>query len=122
MNESTTTPAKKLICEYVMSGYLGDNSKGYIIGFASDSWPNNGYWQNSNSLISSLEANGMYNPGSEKFFWLASPSAYYYGYAMYVYGGFSRVSFSSSGAFCPLVSLKSGVTLELVNDNKNTQK
>jgi hypothetical protein len=119
MNGSTTTLAEKLACEYVTSGY---NAKGYRIGFlsvASSSWANTGYYQNSNSLISSSEANGMYNPGSGKWYWLASPSANFSDYVMSVGGNTNRVlNFGCNGnwAFCPLISLKPGVKLEIVNE------
>jgi hypothetical protein len=118
VNGSTTTLAEKLACEYVTSGY---GAKGYRIGFlsvASSSWDNTGYYPNENSLISSSEANGMYNPGSGKYYWLASPSAFISDRVMGVDGNLSLVgtrNYSSYVAFCPLVSLKSGVKLELKN-------
>jgi hypothetical protein len=118
MNKSTMIRAKKLSCEYVTSGY---NAKGYRIGFkslASDSWDNTGYYQYDNSLISSSEAKGMYNPDSGKYFWLASPSAYSSDSVMIVWGGYSCVDYDDcyDNAFCPLVSLQSGVKLEIVNE------
>jgi hypothetical protein len=120
MNESTTTLAEKLAYEYVTSGY---DARGYRIGFlsvASNSWVANGYYQGYNSLISSSsEANRMYNPGPGKYLWLASPNSHYSENLMYVTGNRSRVQGADTntiGAFCPLVSLKPGVKLEIVNE------
>jgi hypothetical protein len=114
MNESTTTLAKKLACEY--------NTNGYRIGFANvaaSSWDNTGYYQNSNSLISSSVEKGMYNPGSSEYYWLASTSDVADYGIMSLYGKESRIGcfdFDAGGAFCPLVSLKSGAKLEIVDE------
>ena len=123
-NGSTTARAEKLDCEYTTESNY--NAKGYRIGFkntAKANWANTGYYQESNSLFAYNSANGqqMYNPGnstnsgSNHYYWLASPSADDSGRVMYVHGGYSLVSSSysyGSYAFCPLVSIKSGVSIE----------
>lgn len=114
-NASTTDLAENLACEYTVDSTYTAN--GYRIGFESvesASWANAGYYQAQNSIFSSTEANAMYNPGSSKYYWLASPSAHISNNVMYVYGARSRVrngGYHNNYAFCPLVSLKSNVTL-----------
>ena len=115
-----TNKAEKLACEYVTSGY---SAKGYRIGFLNTdkgSWANTGYYQAENSLIKpTTAADKMYNPGSSTYYWLASPSAYDSNTLMYVDGNISRVGGSGYGdnlAVCPLVSLKSDVTLKFVTE------
>ena len=61
--------------------------------------------------------NAMYR-NSSQYWWLASPSANYATYVCYVVGGSGHVSRDDvdyAGGACPLVSLKSGVTLELAD-------
>ena len=120
MKNGGTNPAEKLACEYVTSGY---NAKGYRIGFLSTdkaNWANTGYYQAENSLIqASTIADKMYNPGSSRYYWLASPSSNYSIGVMIVSGDYSRVYYdyyNSNDAFCPLVSLKSAVQLTIVNE------
>lgn len=115
-----TNKAEKLACEYVTSGY---SAKGYRIGFLNTdkgSWAKTGYYQAENSLIKpTTVADKMYNPGSSTYYWLASPSANYSDSLLYVNGSHSRVygdSYSYSIAACPLVSLKSDVTLTFVTE------
>ena len=115
-----TNKAEKLACEYVTSGY---SAKGYRIGFLNTdkgSWANTGYYQDENSLIKpTTAADKMYNPGSSTYYWLASPSASNSNYLMCVNGNYSLVGLSScngGGAVCPLVSLKSDVTLTFVTE------
>lgn len=114
-----TNPAEKLACEYVTSGYA---AQGYRIGFLNtnkDSWANTGYYQGNNSLIAPTTlADKMYNPGSGRYYWLASPSANFGSNVIFVNGLSSIVSSnrsSNDNALCPLVSLKSGVKLTIGN-------
>ena len=77
-----------------------------------------GNYTAASSLISSTNANAMYNPGSDKYFWLASPSADSSYAVMHVHGYYSyvsRYSYNGNYAFCPLVSLKSSVKLTLTD-------
>ena len=122
----TNNAAEALECEYTTSNAY--NAKGYRIGFQaqtnSANWANTGYFLGSNSLFAYNAANGqqMYNPGNNKYFWLASPSASNSNYVMYVRGNISDVqsmnysnglySYGYFLAFCPLVCIKSGVSIE----------
>jgi hypothetical protein len=78
----------------------------------------NGYITDNNTLIKSSEVHGMYNPGSS-YYWLASPSAYSSIRVMNVsgyYGNVYRHQYYNEYSFCPLVSLKSDVTLTLASE------
>ncbi len=105
--KSGTNYAKKLECKY--------SSPGYKIGLVGNNYSNNsGNSIAGHSLIAS-STESMYNPGSLKSFWLASPSARDATYGLFfVDGYYSYVYFSNrtcTFAVCPLVSLKSNVPL-----------
>ena len=99
-----------------------NNGYGYYIG-NNNAYANNnsGYSTASNTLVNpnsytSTELKDRvcaWNKGSG-YYWLASPSAYYPGYVLNVDGYSSNVyyrTYSTSIAFCPLVSIKSGVAI-----------
>lgn len=111
------TLAKKLDCEYAYE----NGFRGYIVGFKEENkedWQNKGYFQDNNSIISSDECNGMYSYGGIYPFCLASPSKSYTNMIMCVQGGnANKINCHQTDAirsFSPLVSLKCGTILELV--------
>jgi flagellar basal body-associated protein FliL len=131
--------AEKLKCKYVNSGDAFPNDisgsyyySGYVIGLEDESenikygtqysGSKKGYYTDDFTLISSTGNNGnqvMYNPGNGKYYWLASPSAAYSCIVMFVLGNYGSVSgynYNYSNSLCPLVSLKSDVTLTLANN------
>jgi hypothetical protein len=108
---------------YTYSGYvIGlEDSEGNMEYGIQDDYSKIGYITDDYVLIKSSEANGMYNPG--KCYWLASPSANNNYNQIYVSGGgYSRIysGYSSENnykaRFCPLVSLKSGVILDIASE------
>ena len=117
-NGSRTEKAEQLDCEYVTSGY---DAIGYRIGFkntAKVNWANTGYFQENNSLFAYNSENGqqMYNPGSMGSYWLVSPSASTAQRILCAWGAHSIVSLNytynrHAFGFCPLVSIKSGVSI-----------
>ena len=104
--------ASKLECKF--------SGTGYKIEIVGDNYATNiGNYLANNTLIPSAEAHGMYNPGSGKYHWLVSPSAGDSASVVYVYGTSAYVGYSGYNndyAVCPLVSLKSDVTLTFVTE------
>ena len=85
---------------------------GYFVG-ANGTYSNSGYYTNSNTIDTSQ--NGIYMV-SDKYFWLASPSAYYTGNVSYVRGINANVSSSSlndTNGVRPLVSLQSDFQIKI---------
>ena len=110
---SYTERAEKMECEYVTSGY---NFEGYIIGFKSTPKSSFNYSLNQNSLFGYNSTNGqqMYNPPYNTKYWLGSPSAIRGAAVNCVYGGYlNNVSCAdyTGLSICPLVSIKSGVSI-----------
>jgi hypothetical protein len=129
-NAKSTTPKE----EAKTLAYNFNNTSGYYVG-VSENVDSTGKdtsitsTSGSESLIlasnnseqtSQVQAQiGMYNPGSGKCYWLASPSASSSDRVMYVYGYCSFVSYgyySLTNGVSALVSLQSEITLELVNE------
>jgi hypothetical protein len=104
-----------LAYNYVINNH---SARGYLIGYkGEDIWDNNGEYLNVGALIYSNEANEMYNPGVNKIYWLASPSAYDNLGILRVNGYVSRINVNYTvNSFCPIVSLKSDTSLIMVND------
>ena len=105
------------------SGTATSNSgAGYFVG-VNGAYTNSGWNTDSSTLVNPSSYTGnptaadrveAWNKGS-RYYWLASPSAGYSDFVMYVYGGGSRVDnggYSDSRAFCPLVSCNSGVSIQ----------
>jgi hypothetical protein len=128
-NAKSTTPKE----EAKTLAYNFNNTSGYYVG-VSENVDSTGKdtsitsTSGSESLIlasnnseqtSQVQAQiGMYNPGSGKRYWLASPSDYGRSYVMFV-GLYSYVScnhYGTTGGVSALVSLQSEITLELVNE------
>ena len=102
------TGATKLCCKY-------DGAPGYKVGINNNDYTNNsGLSTAGNTLKPDIKGRKMLNPGSNEYYWLASPSAYSASCVMFVDGRGSYVNYSNCygyRAFCPLVSLKSDVQL-----------
>ena len=116
------TERVKLVCQYTS----GD--KGYEVGPSNNDSAKNGYYyMTSNYTVKTdSKVDSMYYPGDSQGYWLASPSIktiYSLFGVTYYKGGFvcsdngGNVINSGHGitysAFCPLVSLKSSVSLQL---------
>ena len=109
---SPDTTRRKLFYKYTSGKF------GYQVGPNANKNVEYHFYTPDNSVKTDSEIDTMYYPGNApSYYWLASPSAINYNNVMYVdgdYGG--RVHNSDSYnyfAFCPLVSLKSDVSLEL---------
>ena len=105
------TERAKLVYQYT-SGDVG-----YKVGPCHDNGTEYDYYTSDYSVKTDATIDSMYYPGEDQYYWLASPSARdAYGVLIVnsSYGG-SVVNddCTSSYAFCPLVSLKSTVSLEL---------
>ena len=105
------TERAKLVYQYT-SGDVG-----YKVGPCHDNGTEYDYYTSNYSVKTDATIDSMYYPGEDQYYWLASPSARdAYGVLIVnsSYGG-SVVNddCTSSYAFCPLVSLKSTVSLEL---------
>ena len=105
------------------SGTPSSNSgAGYYVG-VNGAYTNRGYYTADNTLVNPSSYTGKptaadrveaWNKGSG-YYWLASPSARDSGRVMFVDGNVSRVDSNYSdyvNAFCPLVSCKSGVSIQ----------
>ena len=105
------TERAKLVYQYT-SGDLG-----YKVGPCHDNGTEYDYYTSDYSVKTDATIDSLYYPGNGKYYWLASPSANGDYYMLSVYssdGGFVLYNLHSSLlAFCPLVSLKSTVSLEL---------
>ena len=105
------TERAKLVYQYT-SGDVG-----YKVGPCHDNGTEYDYYTSDYSVKTDATIDSMYYPGNSQYYWLASPSARNTNYVL-------RVNYSNGGyvtsylcnydnAFCPLVSLKSTVSLEL---------
>ena len=105
------TERAKLVYQYT-SGDVG-----YKVGPCHDNGTEYDYYTSDYSVKTDATIDSMYYPGNSQYYWLASPSASYSDYVLYVAcnsGGYvSNYTFNSAYAFCPLVSLKSTVSLQL---------
>ena len=109
------TARAKLFYQYPTT--LDSNNYGYAVGPCHDNVAEYGYYTSDYSVKTDATIDSMYYPGNSQYYWLASPSAtntysvlsVYCNYGGYVFGDDSN----GSNAFCPLVSLKSTVSLQL---------
>ena len=105
------TERAKLVYQYT-SGDVG-----YKVGPCHDNETEYDYYTSDYSVKTDSAIDSMYYPGSGNNYWLASPSAGYAYYLLHVnydFGGNMNTSgFGADYAFCPLVSLKSSVSLQL---------
>ncbi len=116
---SASTDRVKLFYKYPYNS----NNCGYGVGPSDKVSASSGYSSNTSeySVKTDTAIDTMYYPGSNKSYWLASPSAgasYYVMYVRYKNGGSVEYatyanSYSDGSALCPLVSLQSGVKLIL---------
>ena len=105
------TERAKLVYQYT-SGDVG-----YKVGPCHDKGTEYDCYTSKYSVKTDSAIDSMYYPGNSQYYWLASPSAtntysvlsVYCNYGGYVFGDDSN----GSNAFCPLVSLKSTVSLQL---------
>ena len=105
------TERAKLVYQYT-SGDVG-----YKVGPCHDKGTEYDYYTSYYSVKTDATIDSMYYPGNSQYYWLASPSAYSPNFVLSVYfdnGGIVyNDSYNGSDAFCPLVSLKSTVSLQL---------
>ena len=105
------TERAKLVYQYT-SGDLG-----YKVGPCHDNGTEYDYYTSDYSVKTDSKVDSMFYPGDNQWYWLASPSAYDSSYVFYVSyygeGSMGGNSYDCDGAFCPLVSLKSTVSLQL---------
>ena len=105
------TERAKLVYQYT-SGDVG-----YKVGPCHDNGTEYDYYTSDYSVKTDATIDSMYYPGEDQYYWLASPSAYNTNSVLIVsyYGGgyVSSNYYRNYDAFCPLVSLKSTVSLEL---------
>ena len=111
------TARAKLFYQYPTT--VDSNNYGYEVGPSNRSSAKNGYYYYTSdySVKTDSAIDSMYYPGSGNYYWLASPSASYtYSVLSVGCGGGGLVGGSDYGngyALCPLVSLKSSVSLQL---------
>ena len=105
------TERAKLVYQYT-SGDLG-----YKVGPCHDKGTEYDYYTSDYSVKTDATIDSMYYPGNSQDYWLASPSARSAYYVLSVVshaGGYvNTYYYNGTSAFCPLVSLKSTVSLEL---------
>ena len=105
------TERAKLVYQYT-SGDLG-----YKVGPCHDNGTEYDYWTSDYSVKTDATIDSMYYPGNSQYYWLASPSALGTTNVLYVVrlnGGYvASYVYNPDYAFCPLVSLKSTVSLQL---------
>ena len=105
------TERAKLVYQYT-SGDLG-----YKVGPCHDNGTEYAYYTSDYSVKTDATIDSMYYPGNSQYYWLASPSAHDTNLVLFVgssSGGLvDNYNYDSYNAFCPLVSLKSTVSLEL---------
>ena len=105
------TERAKLVYQYT-SGDVG-----YKVGPCHDNGTEYDYYTSDYSVKTDATIDSMYYPGNSQYYWLASPSAGGTSFVLLV--GYDRGGIVASDycnddyAFCPLVSLKSTVSLEL---------
>ena len=109
------TARAKLFYQYPTT--LDSNNYGYAVGPCHDNVAEYGYYTSDYSVKTDSAIDSMYYPGNSQYYWLASPSGNGPGIVLRVYyglGGYvSSNDYLSGLAFCPLVSLKSTVSLQL---------
>ena len=116
---TASTDRVKLFYQYPTTLNTYGSNLGYEVGPQSDSSSKNGYnyWTSDYSVKTDSAVDSMYYPGSGNYYWLASPSADNSNRVLNVYypsgGDVNNNSYNSNLAFCPLVSLKSTVSLQL---------
>ena len=114
------TKREKLFYQYPTTINTYGSNLGYEVGPNNSSSAVNGYnyYTSQYSVKTDATIDSMYYPGDSQYYWLVSPSARSTDYVLRVgCGGGGYVSFGSyysdGSAFCPLVSLKSTVSLQL---------
>lgn len=115
---SPDTTRKKLFYKYTARNTA--INAGYQVGPNADSDLEYSTYTSDNSVKTDSEIDSMYYPGTDKYYWLASPSDKDSKRVMCVrgdYGGYvSPYSIlGDTAGFCPLVSLQSNINLKLVN-------
>ena len=109
------TARAKLFYQYPTT--VNSNNYGYAVGPCHDKVAEYYYWTSDYSVKTDSAIDSMYYPGSSQYYWLASPSANSANSVLIVNcnsGGIVTSNASNgSRAFCPLVSLKSTVSLQL---------
>ena len=114
---TASTDRARLFYQYPTT--VDSNNYGYEVGPQSASSSKNGYnyWTSDYSVKTDSKVDSMYYPGDNQYYWLASPSASNSNTVLFVdcgLGGFvGNYICTSAYAFCPLVSLKSTVSLQL---------
>ena len=105
------TERAKLVYQYT-SGDVG-----YKVGPCHDNGTEYDYYTSDYSVKTDATIDSMYYPGNSQYYWLASPSALGTTNVLYVVrlnGGYvASYVYNPDYAFCPLVSLKSTVSLQL---------
>ena len=107
------TERAKLVYQYTSGGY------GYKVGPRHDNGTEYDYYYYTSdySVKTDSKVDSMYYPGDNQYYWLASPSAGNPAYVLNVYygngGNVTYGTYNLNIAFCPLVSLKSTVSLQL---------
>ena len=111
------TQRAKLFYQYPTT--VNSNNYGYEVGPSNSSSAKNGYYYyTSNFSVKTDSAiDSMYYPGSNQYYWLASPAANNTSSVLFVYCISGGIVYSNTydhtRAVCPLVSLKSTVSLQL---------
>ena len=111
------TARAKLFYQYPTT--IDSNNYGYAVGPCNKRSDKNeyNYYTSDYSVKTDSAIDSMYYPGSGNYYWLASPSASYDFCVLNVdcrFGGqVCNCSCNNSIALCPLVSLKSTVSLQL---------
>ena len=114
---SASTDRVKLFYQYPTT--IDSNNYGYAVGPCKDSSNEKKYYYYTSDYSVKTDAtiDSMYYPGDNQYYWLASPSACTTDFVLIVnsdYGGCVNFNYYGSNiAFCPLVSLKSTVSLQL---------
>ena len=109
------TARAKLFYQYPTT--LDSNNYGYEVGPCHDNGTEYDYYTSDYSVKTDATIDSMYYPGNSQYYWLASPSALGTTNVLYVVrlnGGYvASYVYNPDYAFCPLVSLKSTVSLQL---------
>ena len=114
---SASTDRVKLFYQYPTT--IDSNNYGYAVGPCKDSSNEKKYYYYTSDYSVKTDAtiDSMYYPGDNQYYWLASPSAYNTNDVLYVNyyngGSVNDYYYFNYYAFCPLVSLKSTVSLQL---------
>ena len=114
---TASTDRVKLFYQYPTT--VNSNNYGYEVGPSNISSAKNGYNYSTSdySVKTDSKVDSMYYPGDNQCYWLASPSVDGTDYVLCVgyHGGgrVGRIYYENYYAFCPLVSLKSTVSLQL---------